>query len=61
MDPAWATGVRDQCVRANVPFKQWGGFNKKRSGRALEGWVWDEMPDSPAVPVNGRRLVVLND
>jgi protein gp37 len=47
MDPAWATDLRDQCRRANVPFffKQWGGTNKKRAGRALEGRVWDEMPD----------------
>ena len=46
MDPAWATDLRDQCRRANVPFffKQWGGTNKKRTGRALEGRVWDEMP-----------------
>ena len=46
MDPAWATDLRDQCQRANVPFffKQWGGTNKKRAGRALEGRVWDEMP-----------------
>ena len=46
MDPVWATDLRDQCQRANVPFffKQWGGTNKKRAGRALEGRVWDEMP-----------------
>ncbi len=46
MDPAWATDLRDQCQRANVPFffKQWGGVNKKRTGRALEGRLWDEMP-----------------
>ena len=46
MDPAWATDLRDQCQRAGVPFffKQWGGTNKKRTGRALDGRVWDEMP-----------------
>ncbi len=46
MDPAWATDLRDQCQRASVPFffKQWGGTNKKRAGRALDGRVWDEMP-----------------
>ena len=39
---------RDQCVRAKVPFffKQWGGVQKKRAGRMLEGRTWDEMPKS---------------
>ena len=46
MDPKWATDLRDQCQRAGVPFffKQWGGKNKKQTGRVLEGRVWDEMP-----------------
>ena len=46
MDPAWATDLRDQCIRSRVPFffKQWGGTNKKRTGRLLEGRVWNEMP-----------------
>ena len=25
-------------------FKQWGGTNKKKAGRVLEGRTWDEMP-----------------
>jgi len=25
-------------------FKQWGGVNKKRTGREIEGRTWDEMP-----------------
>jgi Bacteriophage protein gp37 len=42
----WVTDIRDQCLGANVPFffKQWGGVQKKRAGRALEGRTWDEMP-----------------
>ena len=46
MDPAWAIEIRDQCLRWNVAFffKQWGGKNKKKTGRVLEGRVWDEMP-----------------
>jgi protein gp37 len=42
----WVTNIRDQCVSAHVPFffKQWGGVQKKRAGRALEGRTWDEMP-----------------
>jgi len=46
MKPEWATDIRDQCLAADVPFffKQWGGINKKRTGRTLDGQTWDEMP-----------------
>jgi protein gp37 len=46
MKRSWATQIRDRCQRANVPFffKQWGGVNKKRNGRILDGRTWDEMP-----------------
>ncbi|HLF75552.1 MAG TPA: DUF5131 family protein [Anaerolineales bacterium] len=42
----WVTDIRDQCLRAKAPFffKQWGGVQKKRAGRMLEGRTWDEMP-----------------
>ena len=42
----WVTDIRDQCLRAKVPFffKQWGGVQKKRAGRTLKGRTWDEMP-----------------
>ena len=47
MDPRWVIDIRDQCVEQKVPFffKQWGGINKKKAGRALEGRTWDEMPE----------------
>lgn len=46
----WVTGIRDQCLSAGVPFffKQWGGVQKKKVGRELEGRTWDEMPTVPA-------------
>jgi protein gp37 len=46
MDPTWAREIRDQCLAANVPFffKQWGGVNKKKNGRLLDGRTWDQMP-----------------
>jgi protein gp37 len=46
MDPAWVIDIRNQCVSAGVPFffKQWGGVQKGRAGRELEGRTWDEMP-----------------
>ncbi|HSR51661.1 MAG TPA: phage Gp37/Gp68 family protein [Acidobacteriota bacterium] len=44
----WVVDLRDQCRHAGVPFffKQWGGPNKKKSGRKLEGRIWDEMPET---------------
>jgi protein gp37 len=46
MKAEWARQIRDQCVARGVPFffKQWGGTNKKRTGRVLDGRTWDEMP-----------------
>ncbi|WP_375580128.1 phage Gp37/Gp68 family protein [Marivirga tractuosa] len=46
MDTDWVTDIKDQCKKANVAFffKQWGGTNKKKTGRELEGRTWDEMP-----------------
>jgi len=46
VDPSWVTDIRNQCVRAGVAFffKQWGGVQKKKTGRDLEGRTWDEMP-----------------
>lgn len=42
----WVVSIRKQCKVASVPFffKQWGGFNKKKTGRQLDGRTWDEFP-----------------
>lgn len=42
----WVTNIKKQCQNANVAFffKQWGGVQKKKAGRTLEGKTWDEMP-----------------
>ena len=44
----WVIDIRDQCVAAEVPFffKQWGGVQKSKTGRELEGVLWDEMPET---------------
>ncbi len=49
MKKEWVLDVRDQCLRAGVAFffKQWGGVNKKKSGRILEGRFWDDTPPLP--------------
>lgn len=46
LDASWVVSIRTQCNIAGVPFffKQWGGINKKKAGRHLEGRIWSEMP-----------------
>lgn len=55
MESAWVTDLRDQCQSANVPFffKQWGGVQKSRTGRELEGRVWTQFP--PALLSNSHN------
>ncbi|MCL6591894.1 MAG: phage Gp37/Gp68 family protein [Firmicutes bacterium] len=47
MKPEWVTEIKDQCLEIGIPFffKQWGGTNKKKAGRLLEGRAWDGMPE----------------
>ena len=53
MSLEWVTNLRDQCLAQKVPFffKQWGGVNKKKTGRLLDGRTWDEMPQVEPVCV----------
>lgn len=46
IDPEWVRSIKRQCEDSSVPFffKQWGGANKKKKGRELDGRVWAEMP-----------------
>ena len=46
MEASWVVDIRNQCQRMKVPFffKQWGGRNRKKAGRKLEGRTWDEIP-----------------
>lgn len=46
MEKRWVEDVRDNCLSKNIPFffKQWGGVNKKKNGRLLDGRVWSEKP-----------------
>lgn len=47
MDEDWVLDIYEQCQNAGVSFffKQWGGKNKKASGRLLNGRTYDEMPN----------------
>ena len=46
VNPDWVRSIRDQCVRDGVAFhfKQWGGMNKKKTGRTLDGRTRDQFP-----------------
>ena len=46
MREEWVLAIRNQCRRARIPFffKQWGGFRKHETGRALRGRTYDEFP-----------------
>jgi protein gp37 len=46
LDPEWVRQLRDQCLAEAVPFffKQWGGVWKSRTGRLLDGQLWNQMP-----------------
>lgn len=42
----WVVSIREQCREAGVPFffKQWGGVQKSKNGRSLDGATYDELP-----------------
>lgn len=49
MKKEWVVDIQRQCREQNVHFffKQWGGVNKKRTGRRLNGRTYDAMPPLP--------------
>ena len=51
----WVESILLQCRAAKVPFffKQWGGVQKKKTGRLLFGRTYDEMPARRVVDVPG--------
>lgn len=46
MNPDWVLDIMEQCKASDVKFffKQWGGTNKKKTGRILLDRTWDDMP-----------------
>lgn len=68
-DPAWFRTLRDQCIKARVPFhfKQWGNWAptdegelarmpKRAAGRMLDGLTWDGFPYASPTAKDGRLL-----
>lgn len=46
MLPEWVDEIESLCksARASFFFKQWGGKNKKKTGRRYRDRLWDDMP-----------------
>ncbi len=46
IEKEWVLDIQKQCEKKKIAFffKQWGGINKKKQGRILEGKIYDEMP-----------------
>ena len=51
MAEEWVREIRDYSLKSGVPFffKQWGGVNKKKTGRLLDNQIWSEKPLVTAV------------
>jgi protein gp37 len=66
LQPSWVIDIKNQCQNTGIPFffKQWGGKNKKKSGRLLEGRHWDEMPQLSETMdrvLNPSSRILIND
>lgn len=47
IEEQWVMNIKQQCEQQHTLFyfKQWGGTNKKKTGRVLLGQTWDDMPE----------------
>jgi len=56
MEREWIDQIRRACQRYKVAFffKQWGGVNKKATGRVLDGQTWDEY----SIPLRTSRQAI---
>jgi protein gp37 len=65
MQSEWVEAIREQCSMAGVMFffKQWGGRQKTKNGRVLNGRTYDDMPAQHIVsaPVRGERDQLIRD
>lgn len=48
MEKEWVLELKELCEKDGVAFffKQWGGINKKKSGRLLDGKTYDDYPSN---------------
>ncbi len=56
MQAAWVESIKDQCDKQGVAFffKQWGGVQKAKTGRLLNGRTYDDMPAQLAATIPSR-------
>lgn len=63
MKEEWVLTIQKQCKAEKVPFffKQWGGVQKSKAGRELQGKTFDEMParTSRTVPLQRQRMAMV--
>lgn len=64
MKAEWVLDIKAQCRVSKVAFffKQWGGTNKKKTGRLLKGKTYDEMPKKRIqrpLPVSSRHALTV--
>ena len=53
MELAWVERILQLCKQATSSFffKQWGGVQKSKAGRLLNGRTYDEMPERIVAPI----------
>ncbi len=46
IEEKWVLEIQDICQSQDIPFffKQWGGVNKKKNGRSLQGKIYSAKP-----------------
>jgi protein gp37 len=57
MEQAWVERIQTLCNKQGVSFffKQWGGVQKSKTGRILNGRTFDEMPERIVAPMPSRQ------
>jgi protein gp37 len=62
MSEEWVESIRRQCEMAGIPFffKQWGGVQKSRNGRKLNGRTYDGVPlrQHTIIPSRQQRIAL---
>ena len=66
MKASWVESLLSQCRAKGIPFffKQWGGVNKSKTGRLLNGRTYDAFPPTEnhaSVPDRQTRTVMANE
>ncbi|MEO5802282.1 MAG: phage Gp37/Gp68 family protein [Verrucomicrobiota bacterium] len=53
LEISWVRNIREECKQSKVAFffKQWGGVQKSKHGRELDGRTYSEFPEREETPV----------